>query len=471
MLIAIMAFLRPKLVLFLAVFFVPWLGLGYDLGLTILPHDLFMGPLLVVVLAKYLINYQSKRKFSGIGSFWLILLYALTWSLVQIPLLPEASILGGQARSPAFRAFAQILKFILVVSPIFVICVITRTKGDFPQIARVYISSVLILCVLGWIQILAWYFSGSDPMPVGWFNNLVSGSGALRSGSFIYEGQTIIRMSSLGGEPKGLGSSIVVALLVMQAIGATRSIKYWYCWFFLIISLLLTFSTTAMLGWVGATLVQSLVPVRSRISSIKLRHKRVRFMVVSFVAVSVLFSSVVPIRTGGPILWGLLEYRTIDRIHYSRSGLLEDFNVAVVGYLSDYPLHILSGVGLGNIHLYAGSYLPPEAKHYATGTAFVAKSGALRWISELGVISFLALLFWSVFVTKRLRRRALLEGVQSSSIVIEKSLLGVTAFWIVSGYVLAHYFFLLGVLYGMCRFSSGRSVNRVEVQRVLRETN
>jgi hypothetical protein len=44
------------------------------------------------------------------------------------------------------------------------------------------------------------------------------------------------------------------------------------------------------------------------------------------------------------------------------------------------------GVGLGNIHLYAAPYIPAEFAFYLDKAVFVAKSGALRIVSELGVL-------------------------------------------------------------------------------------
>jgi hypothetical protein len=49
---------------------------------------------------------------------------------------------------------------------------------------------------------------------------------------------------------------------------------------------------------------------------------------------------------------------------------------------------------LGNIHLFADSYLAPHTALFAGGTSFVAKMGLLRIVSETGIIGGLLFLFF-----------------------------------------------------------------------------
>lgn len=74
--------------------------------------------------------------------------------------------------------------------------------------------------------------------------------------------------------------------------------------------------------------------------------------------------------------------------------LVEDFDRAVLGFLQEEPGYLLTGVGLGNAHLYANEYLPTFAIPYAADTAFVAKSGYLRLISEVGLVGLALFLLW-----------------------------------------------------------------------------
>jgi hypothetical protein len=90
----------------------------------------------------------------------------------------------------------------------------------------------------------------------------------------------------------------------------------------------------------------------------------------------------------------LVAARTIERFSASEFGFLDDFDAAVVSYLVGHWTPLLFGVGLGNIHLFADSYLAQHTALFAGGTSFVAKMGLLRIVSETGIIGGLLFLFF-----------------------------------------------------------------------------
>jgi hypothetical protein len=76
--------------------------------------------------------------------------------------------------------------------------------------------------------------------------------------------------------------------------------------------------------------------------------------------------------------------------------LLEDFDAAIIDFLMQNATALLFGVGLGNIHLFADSFLLPDVAAFASGTSFVAKMGVLRVISETGLIGALLMLVFVI---------------------------------------------------------------------------
>lgn len=440
---------KPRLSIALAVLFLPWIGLGFDAGLSITPYQIFMAPLLVTCIIWGLGVKDLRENLARLGFLGLIVAYAVIWSLIQLFWLPDADIYGGAARSPLVRAVSQIVMFFILLSPLIVICVLLRRPEEHIDLARIYIKSVVVLCIVGWIQIAIWLVTGNDPFPVGIVNQILGGQGSIRSGSFGFEGHNIIRMSSFGGEPKGLGASIAIALLILQAVGITSRIKVWYCWLFLLTSLLSTFSTMAILGWAGATVTQLVMSARSGFNSRLVKPKRIRKKIIISILVSLLAVSALVVTTGPDKVFGLLSYRTTERVQSSEYGYLEEFNVAIISFLLSQPQYILSGVGLGNVHLYADEFLPVEVRYYASGTAFVAKSGALRWISEVGMVSFLGLLVWGAWVVRRAAYGAIKYGEINYSIAFDRIFVGILAFWMVSGYVASQFFLMLGILYSL----------------------
>ena len=76
----------------------------------------------------------------------------------------------------------------------------------------------------------------------------------------------------------------------------------------------------------------------------------------------------------------------------------------------DKPQYLLFGSGVGNIHNLAAQYIPQEYLHYMKDNIFVAKSGYLRIISELGLLgmflflNFNFLLILSVYRSKIIKK-------------------------------------------------------------------
>lgn len=437
----------PRRALMLAVVFIPWAGLDVDIGLRVTAYLVFSSLLFVLVLIRLT---MSERKVSVDGSLGLlgyVIGYAIFWSLIQIPFLPETEVAGGSLRGPEARATVQIIVFLIALSPILVIPLLVRTLGEIDRLGRLYIVSVLVLAAIGWVQLLVWIGTGRDPLPVGFFNEMIGGVGTTRSGAFDFQGSRVYRMSSLGGEPKDLGSSLAVALLLVQArLGASASVRKWV-WPFLFVSMIATYSTTAYLGWVGASIVQLGIGRKLRFGRPMLLRRPRRGPTIGALVVLVALGMLV-----GPAsettIGKLIESRTTARLVESESGALEDFNVAVLGFLSEHPFAAAMGMGLGNIHLYADPYLPDYAMPYASGTSFVAKSGGLRWVSEIGLISLAIFLYW-VFVTTRATVSALrCLQCEAFARVLAITCVPVLALWMVAGQVAPQLFVLLGCLVG-----------------------
>jgi hypothetical protein len=132
----------------------------------------------------------------------------------------------------------------------------------------------------------------------------------------------------------------------------------------------------------------------------------------------------------------LFAARTYERTE------LEDFDEAILSFLIHEPEQMVLGVGMGNVHLYADRYLPVNAVPYARGTAFRAKAGTLKLLSEFGLLGFL---LWTVAFISQLnainsakqmlrqnRYQSSLDAIASATFLLGSSLFIV-------------YFFFLGV--------------------------
>lgn len=386
--ILLLSFKSKKYIIYGYVFFFPWYGLQIDVGVQ-LNIDKFIS-LIMLILAVTFIG-----KLVRLSSVFLFLIYAFVVTLVlSLLFLPDIANEFPPFRGK-YRWAIQITMWLLLFAPVFFFQTLKKIC-EIQKIYRILVTSVIILCVLGWVQVLAYFLFNFDPFPLGTLNP----EGTFRQGLLFFQGVPILRMSSLGGEPKHLAYSIVTVLSIMfmqilysqnkKPISKKESVIV----LFLLLSLILTFSTQ------GFVLLLVDLPITFLslyvLKDIKI-NKVIYIAFLLFISISVL------IYFERDILQ-LLNERTFLRLQ--ETGFIEDWNEAVLGFLRESPTYWFTGVGLGNIHLYAQNYIPRYALPYMTGSVFVAKNGFLRLISEVGIIGFLFFLyayFRPVFALKKVR--------------------------------------------------------------------
>ncbi|WP_139556669.1 hypothetical protein [Methylotetracoccus oryzae] len=433
------------------IFLSPWQGLSADVGVNVSAFQL-------VVLGALLGNYirRSSRLFrSGFlllpGSFYVFLVYVIVNSLAQLPFLPDVTLSIGEARNPTTRAVLQIVVFLLSLAPVLLAATAVRQANDLFRLGRTYLISCLILAGIGWVQVIWWRVTGRDPLPIGFLQSVLTGSDSiLRTGLYGTDVGEFIRMCSFGGEPKGLGQALVVALLLIQTgvlaqlgVKPARRISITLI---LAISAVATLSTSALALWTIGSLVVALQAISSR-NSRETKNTPLIFPLALGILAAALVGyvsisgpgSVVP---GGASVSDILIERTLGR------SLIEDFDQAVLGFLAQAPLYGILGVGLGNVHLYADEFLDPLTAAFAHGMAFVAKSGYLRLISEAGIIGLALFCVSVISIIRRLgvaakrvqnpREKVLLHSLTCLAGVLFFFFLGRT-------YVAPQFYLVLGV--------------------------
>ncbi len=203
-------------------------------------------------------------------------------------------------------------------------------------------------------------------------------------------------MNSFGGEPKNLGQSFVMSMLLIQAFHLRRpsvlaAPRVGVVWLALFVSMLATLSTSAIYLLVLGSLAQGVVWLARRNP-----HLAVGGLLTGAALALVFFTADYRLsasgrRTGlargpgGSLLQEIVFDRTLGR------GVVEDFDAAILGFLRDQPERLIFGTGLGTVHLYTDPYIPRRYYHYMAANVIVAKSGYLWLLSGLGVVG--ALLF------------------------------------------------------------------------------
>lgn len=403
--VALVVALRyPKGMLYATIALLPWQGLDFDVGLRLTASRVLLGVLCVVGLGRLLTHRVPRGTFPVSGAMIAIGLYAVLLTLLRLPFLPEASVAGGLLRGPMVRSIVQCIYFLAVAGGgMLVVPLYLREVEDFRRAGRCYLVSLVVLAALGCVQLALWYGTGWNPLPLGLVTRWGEDRSLLIQGSFVFGDVQLNRMNSLGGEPKDLGQSLMVGLFFIQALWLTHpdpalARRLRAPWLLLFLSMLLTFSTSAMCVWPVGSLAQLFlrgVFVRRAAPGAIRAGMDLRGVVGLLLFLAVALAGMPRDFGKGMKLGDLLASRTMERLE------LEDFDQAISQFLARQPDWLPFGVGLGNAHLYADRYLADTAAEYAQGTAFRSKSGTLRLLSELGVAG---LLLWTVAVSSQMRK-------------------------------------------------------------------
>lgn len=402
--VAAIAVANMRAALMLTVFLLPWSGLDVDVGLRVTAFQVSLGALLTVSLVRLTQPGLAPPRVAGGGLLTALVLYAIVWSLVQIGFLPQVEVITMGLRSPLVRACIQILLFVFGMTLVVLMPMLITRRDDVLMMGRLFLAGVLVLTLIGWVQIAGWYATGSNPLPIGALGHALGGIyAAERSGAFALDALNIYRMNSFAGEPRDLGIDIIIAMIIVQAWALAtprpNGIRLAIVWLFLFISMLATFSTSAIGLWVIASV--ALLPA-CWLFGVKVQRRTGSMLAVVAAFVVPFLLLIAGLEASGVPVIDILAERTVERL--SSDGALEDFDLAIIDYLKVEPESAITGVGLGNIHLYATPYLDPLFAIYAEGNVFVAKTQYLRFISEVGIIGLALFLGWYLQLTILTRR-------------------------------------------------------------------
>lgn len=388
------AIVDPRRVALATVFLAPWGGLDVDIGLRVTAYQVVLGALCVSVAVRSTMPGWRTAPVPGFGLLLVFALWSICWSLLQIGFVPQLRVGDSLLRGPEARAVIQIALFVFGLAPIVLLAWLLPGRNDLSAIGRTYLLSALALAAIGWLQLGLWYGTGWNPLPVGAVNVLLGGSEAYNREGLISLGQGLIyRMNSLAGEPRNLGTTLVMAMLLIQAVALTtprpRAGLLLAMWLVLFASILATFSTSAVLVWlVGSA---ALLP-GAWMFGVPVRRSARGIAGAIMLLVAPALAAVAAAEAGGIPVVQILSERTVERL--TESGAVEDFDLAIIEYMTRHPQSALAGVGLGNAHLYATPYLLPEFAVYAEGNVFVAKTQYLKLVSETGVIGLVLFVAW-----------------------------------------------------------------------------
>lgn len=442
---------KPVLAIALVVFLTPWVALTATLGVDLRFYQIATIPLVL----RYMIGTDLRRtKPEPVVSLLLLLfiIVSVFATVIKLPFLPETVIEGGFGRQAVPRSLLQIPMLLLTLLPIWLLPRYIKHWEDVVLIIKTLILSLTTLALISMVQLVIWLITGVDPLPVGVINQYLGGNpeDVRYGGEYISSSITLYRVNSFGGEPKGLGSSMAMGMLLIQAlliyVRDKRTTQYLnLCWVLFAVTLFATLSTTALVLWpLGSLVLHGFLGLRQSFPMLK----RMGVVIVFILAILIMLPDV-------PIV-EVFSDRTFARFESSETGYMEDFNDAIIGFLQANPAYIAFGTGLGNVHLFANPYLHPVVAEYAFGTAFVAKSAWLRMLSETGIFSLFLFLAWLRALAVSVRKRCYRAGhVRLGNIAKAFLITYGFSYLLVGGYVVGIFMLAAGLGLALSTFMTG----------------
>lgn len=289
------------------------------------------------------------------------------------------------------RYITSIIKFfIFQISPILLLPYIIKDKKDIISAVSSYIFGLKTLTIIGIFQFGIYFLSGYDFLPYG----LTENSEALSAKEdIIFSNIGFLRISALGGEPKGLAISLVIGITILSYLKLNKvniTSRYSNLWIFLMCFVLFTTLST---GGLVLILVPFLVILFKYLFSLKKNVIRIFFLSICFLGFFSFFNNVI--------------FTIIDTRILSRSDVMfsEDIDESIWKFLTNNPEHIFFGTGLGNIHLYAYKYIDDiNLYNLRMNEVFVSRYGYTKIISESGIIGFAFFLIFAFSVIFKIFR-------------------------------------------------------------------
>lgn len=360
---------------------IPWWALEVDFGISLKINELLM---LIVCLKHFFSSTFSFREMPGRVPLLIYIILSLVIAVVTIDYGPEVPQFanGAPMRNGYGRVLSQLIKLAFLFG--FLACIISNRHRVSPiALMRAYVASCVILSLLGIVQFLVFLGSGTDICPIGVFH-----SDTGRSGFVSIQGSNFIRISSLGGEPKGFGLALSVAVSVLVVFArqfGLSQFRYRMEVGILAFTLLMTSSTSAYITvLVGA----SFLLVFSRRPSPFTRWQVNTVMVLLAMSFSGLFYGLAVFtdtlappkyRTMTSFLDNII-YKVTDRVQ------LDDSDAVIMESLVDQPFDLIFGRGLGVSHHYSHKFIPWYNEFYMKGAIIVPKSGVTEYVSNSGLI-------------------------------------------------------------------------------------
>lgn len=426
--------IRKKYNMFQVLIFVlPFLSWFYNIGLNLSIFQIVILLIIAMNLISTVLGNDKNIIHTKNSLVNIFLLYSIFITLFMSAFIIKDFLqLGGFFRSEG-RFLSQIILWLLYFSLIPIAYNYIKSKDSIYLYLKTYLNAIIVLIILGWIQYSVYQLSGTDIFPIDFYAD-----GTPRTGMWGYMGSGIFRICSLGGEPKGFSQSLVMAFFIIQ-VSNKFDYKYFKYDFLLKILIVITiFMTLSTSGFVLFIILYFIY----YISMVLLGLIQIKFTVKNIILSSLIFFSIFYlINDNLDFFTSVADQRLLNRDIAS-----EDFDQPIQDFLIAQPQYSIFGSGMGNIHNLAEGYISIKNRFYMENTIFVAKSGYLKIISELGFIGLSLFLLMNFSIIRNLIYRYKSSKHHSTVYLIVTILLILSVFAVLARvYIMKFYLLVLAI--------------------------
>lgn len=328
------------------------------------------------------------------------------------------------------RAASQFVYFILILG----LVMFGARMGAFVStetLLRTIIAVATISAYFALIQTAIFLQTGMNIFPI------IRGDGSMETALILDQ---TFRATSFVGEPKHLGLMMALGLTCLWIMRLARFSpgRFWlHRPLAMIAATVLSLSATGI--YIAAAGVGGLMLFYAR---------RVRG--VDFIALTLASSVAVFFLIGAG---GEFHSTLIDQA--SRASFeLQD--ISVWGAVMRFPIHLITGFGLGNVHIFAVDFLPPDFPLFRDH-GYKANSGLLFILGDSGLIGILLFIAPHVMILKAARK--LERGDSGREVIAISALLIASLISFLLRYSEVH-FLIVGVAIGVLSFVRGNSISK-----------
>ena len=391
----------------IVIFFIPWVALGVEIGLSIRVAEMLM----ILIIVKYFaLGYFRLNTFPGLIYLVLYLALGLVAAVATIEFGPDVPVLagGGVMRNGYGRVVTTLFKTLIFLS--FLACMMSVWKNvNVFKTIKSYTLSCVILASIGLVQLAVFLGTGIDLIPIG----LLHDPESTRRGTVLIQDSQFLRISSFGGEPKGLGQSLAIALCFLLCFHRQfgfKKIKFFVFAAILGVATLFTNSTSAFVTLLTVLALIYLFSIKYH--SFLPFNIRIIFIGIATALVAVFYFTASLTDTLAPktfryvsSFWDSILFKVTDRVK------LDDTDAIIMeSFVSDY-FGLFFGRGFGLVHHYAYHLIPPHQLYYLSNAIIVPKSGIANYIGNLGILGVIII---CIFLSRLVPSRAVIGPFISS---------------------------------------------------------